>query len=467
MDVDPLSTMLLNVATTFNEPISGFKIFATIFLVLLNGFFVAAEFAIVKVRVSQLEVKRGVSASMLNVAKSIVNHLDGYLAATQLGITLASLGLGYVGEEIMTRLVAEFYFVIQGGKEGMTELQLTELYNTIKPFAIGLGFAIITVMHIVLGELAPKSIAIRYPTNTTIAISWPLKIFYFIFRPAIFILNGFANFLLRIIGIKPVNHSEIHSEEELKMIISESQQGGAIEETERELIQNVFEFDDRRVMNIYTMRKNVASIDASATVNEVTGYAIKEGYSRYPVYEGSSDNIIGILHTKDLMKEILDNNNMSVNSLIRPAHFISENSKIKNVLKDFQKKHIQIAIVTNEIGEYSGIVTMEDILEELVGEIQDEHDNEQPIVVQLNDNTFLVSAHSNITDINKYLPYKLDEGEHYDTLSGLISDQVEGLELKVGEEICIGAYKATIVKMYRNSVEKIELYIEDESKKVD
>jgi len=462
MDVDPLSTLLLNVAPNITEPISGLKLFATFFLVFLNGFFVAAEFAIVKVRTSQLEVKQGISKSMLNSAKSIVSHLDGYLAATQLGITLASLGLGYVGEEIMTRLVAEVYFMFKGGKYTLSPLELSELYNTIKPFAIGLGFAIITILHIVLGELAPKSLAIRYPTNTTVFVSIPLKIFYFIFKPAIFVLNGFANFLLKIFGIKPIKGSEIHSEEELKMIISESQQGGAIEETERELIQNVFEFDDRRVMNIYTMRKNVANIDSHATVNEAMDIAIKEGYSRYPVYDGKQDNIIGILHTKDLMKEIITNNNPSIQPLIRPAYFISENSKIKNVLKDFQKKHIQIAIVTNEIGEYSGIVTMEDILEELVGEIQDEHDNEQPIVVQLNDNTYLVSAHSNITDINKYLPYKLDEGEHYDTLSGLISDQLDGLELKVGEHIRVGDYNATVVKMYRNSVEKIELTVADE-----
>lgn len=459
MDVDPLSTMLLNVATNLNEPVSGVKVFATIFLVLLNGFFVAAEFAIVKVRTSQLEVKQGISASMLNAAKSIVKHLDGYLAATQLGITLASLGLGYVGEEIMTRLVAEVYFLIQGGRDSMSAVELESLFSSIRPFAIALGFAIITVMHIVLGELAPKSIAIRYPTNTTLAVSWPLKVFYFVFRPAIYVLNGFANFLLKIIGIKPIHGSEIHSEEELKMIISESQQGGAIEETERELIQNVFEFDDRRVNNIYTLRKNVSTIDSTATIKDALDFAIKEGYSRYPVFDGEQDNVIGIIHTKDIMKELLNNNSTSLKSLIRTAYYISENSKIKNILKDFQKKHLQIAIVTNEIGEYSGIVTMEDILEELVGEIQDEYDNEQPIVVQLNDTTFLVSAHSNITDINKYLPFKLDEGEHYDTLSGLISDQVEGKELKVGEEITIGDYQATIIKMYRNSVEKIEFSI--------
>lgn len=459
MDADPLSTMLLNVATNFNEPVSGFKIFATIFLVLLNGFFVAAEFAIVKVRTSQLEVKQGISKGMLTAAKSIVKHLDGYLAATQLGITLASLGLGYVGEEIMTRLVAEIYFSIQGGKDNLSAIELESLYTNIRPFAIGLGFAIITVLHIVLGELAPKSIAIRYPTNTTLFVSWPLKLFYFVFRPAIFVLNGFANFLLKLVGIKPIHGSEIHSEEELKMIISESQQGGAIEETERELIQNVFEFDDRRVNNIYTLRKNVSSIDSNQHIKDALDFAIKEGYSRYPVYEGEPDNIIGILHTKDIMKELLKNNEASIKSIIRPAYYISENSKIKNILKEFQKKHLQIAIVTNEIGEYSGIVTMEDILEELVGEIQDEYDNEQPIVVQLNDTTFLVSAHSNITDINKYIPYKLDEGEHYDTLSGLISDQVEGRELKVGDEINIGDYQAKIVKMYRNSVEKVEFSI--------
>lgn len=445
MDVDPLSTTLLLEAS---ESVSILKIFAVIFLVFLNGFFVAAEFAIVKVRASQLEVLPNVNKAVASMAKKIVSQLDAYLAATQLGITLASLGLGWVGESTMEHIILWVF----------GELVSPEVAKTL---ALPLGFGIITILHIVFGELAPKSLAIRFPTKTTLWVSWPLRAFYFLFRPVIWSMNGLANTILRVIGIKPIHGSEIHSEEELKMIISESHEGGAIEETERELIQNVFDFDDRRVLNIYTMRKNISAIDIKSTVREALDVAIKEGYSRYPVYEEDLDNIKGLLYTKDLMRALMVSNsgNENIRPLLRKAHYISENAKIKNVLKDFQRKHIQMALVTNEIGEFIGIVTMEDILEELVGEIQDEYDNEKPIVEKTGKNTFVISAHSNLTDINKYLPIKLEEGEHYDTLAGLISDRLDGQELSEGQTITLDHYEGKILKMYRNSVERVELRV--------
>ncbi len=329
--------------------------------------------------------------------------------------------------------------------------------------AIPVAFAIITVLHIVFGELAPKSLAIRFPTKTTFTVAWPLKIFYFVFRPFIVVLNGFANFVLKIFGIKPLHGSEIHSEEELKVIISESHEGGAIEETERALIQNVFEFDDRRVSNIQTLRKNISAIEISSTIKEAMDYAIQEGYSRYPVYDESLDNIKGILYTKDMVKYIFSNpEEKSIEPLLRKANFISESSKIKNVLKEFQQKHLQMAVVTNEIGELTGIVSMEDILEELVGEIQDEYDNEKPIVEVTGENTYLVNAHYTLSDINKLIPFKLEEGEHFETLAGLISELHDDKELKESDKIQIDKYDAVIVKMYRNSVETVQLKVREE-----
>jgi len=325
------------------------------------------------------------------------------------------------------------------------------------------AFAIITILHIVFGELAPKSLAIRFPTKTTFAVAWPLKVFYIVFKPLIWLMNGLANLILRTVGIKPLHGSEIHSEEELKMIISESHEGGAIEETERALIQNVFEFDDRRVSNIQTLRKNLSAIELTFTVKEALNYAMQEGYSRYPVYDDSLDNIKGILYTKDLIKYIFNNpEEKGIESLIRKAYFISESSKIKNVLKEFQHKHMQMAVVTNEIGELTGIVTMEDILEELVGEIQDEYDNEKPIVEITGENTYLVNAHYTLSDINKLIPFKLEEGEHFETLAGLISELHDDKELKEGDKIEIDKYDAVIVKMYRNSVETVQLRVREE-----
>lgn len=435
------------------EPVSIVKILFTLFLVLLNGFFVAAEFAIVKVRSSQIEVKTGLNKRLSAAAKSIINNLDAYLAATQLGITLASLGLGWVGEEVMTKVIRNTF--------DLFNLNISE--KTAENAAIPLAFGIITVLHIVFGELAPKSLAIRFPTKTTFTVAWPLKIFYFVFRPFIWVLNGFANFVLKLFGIKPLHGSEIHSEEELKVIISESHEGGAIEETERALIQNVFEFDDRRVSNIQTLRKNISAIEISSTIKEAMDYAIQEGYSRYPVYDESLDNIKGILYTKDMVKYIFSNpEEKSIEPLLRKANFISESSKIKNVLKEFQQKHLQMAVVTNEIGELTGIVSMEDILEELVGEIQDEYDNEKPIVEITGENTYLVNAHYTLSDINKLIPFKLEEGEHFETLAGLISELYDDKELKESDRIQIDKYDAVIVKMYRNSVETVQLKVREE-----
>ena len=454
MDGDPLLSFIVAAGNLGGHAIPGEisvgKLLLTIFLVFLNGFFVAAEFAIVKIRSSQIDVRTDLNKNLAKTAKTIVSNLDSYLAATQLGITLASLGLGWVGESSISPLVVKFFALLG--------LDSPEWVSIAQDSAIWVAFAIITILHIVFGELAPKSLAIRYPTNTTFAIAWPLRVFYVIGKPIIWTMNGLANFILRIIGIKPIHGSEIHSEEELKMIITESQEGGAIEETERDLIQNVFEFDDRRVSNIQTLRKNVSALEISTTVREALNMAIEEGYSRFPVYEESLDNIKGILYTKDLIKLTLANpDETSFQSILRKPLFISESSKIKNLLKQFQKKHIQMAIVTNEIGELTGIVSMEDILEELVGEIQDEYDNEDPIVVKISEGIYSVNAHSNLSDINRHLPYRFDESEHYDTLSGLLAETFPDRELKAGDVLELSDYQAKIIKMYRNSVERVEL----------
>src|SRR5690606_5472646 len=237
----------------------------------------------VKIRSSQIDVRTDLNKNLAKTAKTIVSNLDSYLAATQLGITLASLGLGFIGESAIAPVIVNIFDAF-----GLTGAEWEKVASNT---AIWGAFGVITVLHIVSGELAPKSLAIRYPTNTTCSVAWPLRIFYILFKPIIWMMNGLANFILRIIGIKPIHGSEIHSEEELKMIITESQEGGAIEETERDLIQNVFEFDDRRVNNIQTLRKNVSAIDITTSVRDALNTAIEEGYSRFPVYEESLDNI--------------------------------------------------------------------------------------------------------------------------------------------------------------------------------
>ncbi len=421
-----------------------FEIFLTLFLVFLNGFFVAAEFAIVKVRSSQLQVKAGNSFTG-KIAQFIIEHLDSHLAATQLGITLASLGLGWIGEDVVSRLVLN-------SMHGMGFEMSEKLSHQI---AVPIAFAIITVLHIVFGELAPKSLAIRYPTSTTLWLASPLRFFYVVFRPFIWVLNGFANFILRMIGVPPVAHGDIHSEEELRLIIAESEEGGAIESSERELIQNVFDFDNRQVKHIMRPRTQLVAFDVDTTLEEAIEEALKEGYSRYPLYRDSIDNILGIVMTKDLLTERLSPNGKTVQDMLRPVIYVNTNRKITHLLRTFQKERTQFAVVVNEFGGTVGIVTLEDILEELVGEIQDEYDTELPIVEKTADRTFRILAQNPIDEINEFLPEALPVEGDYLTLSGLLLNTSDNIP-QFGQTISISNYDIKILQMFHSSPEIVE-----------
>ncbi|HYG20330.1 MAG TPA: hemolysin family protein [Ohtaekwangia sp.] len=420
-----------------------FDILLTLFLVFLNGFFVAAEFAIVKVRSSQIALQAGNASK--RAAKIIIENLDGFLAATQLGITLASLGLGWVGEDVVSKIILNLMHNF--------DLQMTE--ETAHRIALPVAFLTLTVLHIVFGELAPKSLAIRYPTATTLSVSIPLRVFYFLFRPFIKLLNGFANLILKPFGIKPISEQDIHSEEELKLIIAESEEGGAIESSERELIQNVFDFDDRIVKQIMVPRIKISGISSTASLDQALQIVLKEGYSRYPVYDNNLDEIKGIAHTKDIVQHFINKTNKSLIEIAHQPYFVTENKPIDHLLREFQKKKVQMAIVISEYGGTIGIVTMEDIIEELVGEIQDEHDHEAQIVT-LTDNTYHVIATSSIHDINKELEEPFKESEEYDTLAGLLLMH-KPFDLREGEEFELEGYAVKIIKMNRTLPELVEL----------
>ncbi|HEY0298878.1 MAG TPA: hemolysin family protein [Arachidicoccus sp.] len=423
-----------------------YKIILTIFLVLLNGFFVAAEFAIVKVRTSQLNTTKGVPANVISAAKKVTNSLDNYLAATQLGVTLASLGLGWVGEDVMTGIVQKIFLLFHA----------TISTPGAEKWAIVLAFALITVLHIVFGELAPKSIAIRKAASTTLLIALPLRVFYFIFRPFIFLLNAMANIVLKIFGIDPVREQDIHTEEEIKLIISESEEGGEIEDSERELINNVFDFDSSRVRDILTHRKDIVALDLDMDYDELIKKVISEGYSRYPVYRESMNDLIGIITVKDILQFVSEGKIGDVKKILRPVFYIPDSMKLNDLLRSFQKDHLQMAVVTDEYGDIAGIVTMEDVLEELVGDIQDEHDAEQPIVEQQHDGSYIVQAHENIDDINEFLPTELPIIDDYSSLSGLITYEHGSVPVE-GEVLHYCGYEFTILKMYRSSVEKVRM----------
>lgn len=426
----------------------GFQIFITFFLVFLNGFFVAAEFAIVKVRASQIEIQAKSGSSVAKMAKHITSHLDGYLAATQLGITLASLGLGWVGEAVMTQVVVDFL--------GLFNIELTSSFATNMGHVF--AFAIITVLHIVFGELAPKSIAIQQPVGTTMFISVPLRFFYVIFRPIIWLLNGFANFLLRLLGFGGNLNEAHHSSEELQYLLDQGKESGALNIVEHELIKNVFDFNERIVKNIMVPRTKISAVEVDSPKEELLHTIISEGYSRVPVYDGSIDKIVGMVHAKDLLPFLIDKKELELKNIIRKPYFIPETKKINDLMSEFQMKRIQIAVVLDEFGGTSGIVTLEDIVEELVGEIQDEYDEEKPIVHKVSETEFIVDASASLHDVNEYLPLELPMSTDYDTISGLVGELFDKIP-DVGEKKSFSGYDFTILKKTEHNVESVKMEI--------
>jgi CBS domain containing-hemolysin-like protein len=419
----------------------------TFLLIAVNGFFVAAEFALVKVRASQLDVKAQKGSSRAKLAKTLLEKLDAYLSATQLGITLASLALGAVGEETISHILQSAFPSLQGvANHGIS---------------LTIALTLLTFFHVTLGEQIPKMIGIKYCLQATLFIAWPMRIFYFICSPFIWLLNKTSNVVLRIIGVKRIGEEDFHSEEELRLILTESEEGGAIKPSENELIQNVFDFDDRIVKQVMVPQNRIAAIDVELGRDEVTRQIIDEGFSRLPVYLGDIDNVIGIVHSKDLLKTLIESRFKTLKEIMRPVHFIPESMKINELLRDFQKNHYQMAIVTNEFGATAGLVTMEDIIEELVGEIQDEHDEEKPNVEKKSDTEFIVNAMAAITDVNQALPIALPENPHYETVSGYINF-IFGRIPAVNDKRSRDGYNITILKRNRQSVDSIKLVVTEQ-----
>lgn len=427
-----------------------------ILLILLNAFFVAAEFAIVKVRSSQIDLKINQGSSRARIVRHILDHMDAYLSASQLGITVASLILGRVGEPYMAGLLEKMF----------AYFDITLSPNLLHNVAFATGIAIITIIHMVIGEQVPKTMAIRNSLDTSLLVAFPLRIFYVLFIPFTWIVNVLTKLTLRLFGVKlSANHEEIHSEEELRLLLTESEEGGAIKQSEHELIQNVFEFDDRAVRSILVPRTQISAADIELDPQEILDKVIEEGYSRMPVYRESLDNIIGILYAKDLLKlmKVGKMGRTEVEAMIRPAHFIPQTKRINDLLREFQTLHIQMAIVTNEFGGITGLVTMEDVIEELVGEIQDEYDEEKPAVEKKSDKEFIVSAMATISDVNEVLPIALPESPHYETVSGLLN-YLFGRIPAVNEKKHFGGYEFIVMKRFKHSVESVKMTVMDEGK---
>lgn len=410
---------------------------AVVLLVLANGFFVAAEFSLVSVRRTRIAelVARGETSA--EAVQKAIEHPDAVIAATQLGITLASLGLGWLGEPALAHLlhpvVGLFPQAVQSG-----------LSHSI---SAAIAFIIITFLHVVVGELAPKSIALQDPEKTSLIVAGPTLLTERIFKPAIWALNGTGNALLRLVGVEPASgHELVHSIEELKMIVTASAEGGVVEAEESEILHAVFDIGNLVVRQIMIPRTEIIAVEADTRLPEIITAATESTYTKFPVYEDNLDQILGIVHVKDLLIAMQkpDCEDCTARTFLREAIFVPETVPVNAMLREFRDNRQHIAIVLDEFGGTAGLVTLEDLVEEIVGEVSDPFDALNPEIQTQADGSVLIEGLALIEEVNEELGLELKEPD-YDTIAGYMLGRLgriprlydviesDGLRLRVEE----------------------------------
>ncbi|MCS0671811.1 hemolysin family protein [Cytobacillus firmus] len=418
-------------------------------LIALTAFFVATEFAIVKVRVSRIDQLIAEGNKRAIAAKRVVTHLDEYLSACQLGITITALGLGWLGEPTVEKLLHPVF----------ERFEIAESLTHILSF--GIAFALVTFLHVVVGELAPKTVAIQKAEAVTMAFAAPIIWFYRLMFPFIWFLNGSARVLVGIFGLKPASEHEIaHSEEELRILLSESYKSGEINKNELKYVNNIFEFDERIAKEIMVPRTEMITIASDDTIEEIMQTIQTENYTRYPVEDGDKDNIRGFINVKEFLTASLTNRitpeNLELDSFINPVIHVIESIPIHDLLVKMQKERIHIAILMDEYGGTSGLVTVEDILEEIVGEIRDEFDEDEvPEIRKLNDNHYILDSKLLIDDVNNLLGTDF-EHEDVDTIGGWFLTQ--HMEAEIGTEIEADGYTFKVHEKDGHQLHYLEVF---------
>ena len=382
---------------------------AALVLILLNAFFVAAEFALVRVRESRIVQLEQEGSARAGVVRDVLRDLDAYLSVCQVGITVASLALGWVGEPAVSALIRPGLEELGVGSERLIEL-----------ISVILGFAVITYAHLVFGEQAPKYFSIQRAEGTSLWISRPLEVFMFLFRPLVWLVNASTNLILRPWGIRLGEEMEAHSEEELRIMISSSTSSGVLNPQEREYLNNVFEFGDRVAREIMVPRPDIEALPSDAPLDELVERAAFGRYTRYPVYEDDVDHVLGAVHVKDLFRAAKeDGGTFDIKPLIRECLVVPETKRIEEILREFQKRKLQMAIVIDEWGSVEGLITIEDVLEEIVGEIQDEFDEDEASIEPLGNDSYAIDGRIPIIEVNQYFDLDLPH-EDFDTIGGYI-----------------------------------------------
>lgn len=423
---------------------AAWYLFGIIFFLLLNAFFVASEFAIVKVRPSQLEGELEKKPRRASMSKHVVSELDGYLSANQLGITIASLALAFLGEPFIEKLV------------GPSLLKTGLSYGWIKVITFATAMLSFTFLHVVIGELLPKSIAIRKSLGTTLLIARPLHLFYSVFRPFIFVLNGTANWLLKkVFKIDPVSEGEaVHSAEELALLVEESERQQEVTETEREILINALELNDLSVKDVMTPRSEVVFMDLDLGFQENLDFAIESKHTRFPLVRGHLDQTEGLIHIKDVVS-LLKKEKPDLLEIRRELKMVPDTMKLDDLLQFFLKERAQLALVLDEFGDPCGLVFMDNIMAELVGDIHDEFDEEEEEeFMRVNDNEFVVEGGLSLNDLSDYEPnLDLESGE-VSTIGGYVVQKLGHLP-DPGESLEIEGFEASVTSTDGRRIEQL------------
>lgn len=457
---DPASLLLLFAAET--DAVAEFptllsstgNILLVLFLVLANGFFVASEFALVAVRKSRIEAMaaEGDKAAVKLVA--MLNNLSAYISATQLGITLSSLGLGWVGEPAIASIL-EPILVWVGQATGFTMISSGAVLHTVS-FAI--AFSLITALHIVFGELAPKTAALELPERVSFVIAKPLRIFTAVFSYPIRALDWAGNKTVRLFGLQASGeHGSSYTEDEIRSLIKISQESGHLNEEEQRLINKVFEFSETTVKEAMIPRTEVRAVPLASSLTEIAKAFGESGFSRLPVFRDSLDDIAGVIHSKDLVGYVNRPKSFRIEEIIIKPNYVVDTARLEDVLRQMQAEKFHFGFVVDEHGGIEGIITLEDLLEEIVGDISDEHDEE--VNEQINkqeDGTFLLDGGLAVRDLNRRLNLNVPVSEGYTTIAGFLMSEA-GQILSEGETVPFNGHVFKVVKVEKHRVVRVRM----------
>ncbi|MDN7241067.1 hemolysin family protein [Planococcus sp. N028] len=416
------------------------NLFLVVLLIALTALFVGSEFSIIKVRMSRIDqlISEGHKGAIRT--KKIIDNLDYYLSACQLGITVTALGLGWLGEPTVERMLHPLFEHLDVGE------------TTASIFSVAIAFTLITYIHVVIGELAPKTLAIQYAENMALFFSRPLLIFGVVMGPFIWLMNGSARVFLRMFGIEPAGHEQAHSEEELKIIMTHSYQSGEINQTELSYMQNIFSFDERTAKDIMLPRTQMETISLEMDHDDLMEIVRDNQFTRFPVTEnGDKDDIIGFINIKEMLTNYTYKQDLKESTIVHDIPFVHELAPIQDVLRKMQKERVHMAIVIDEYGGTAGVITMEDILEEIVGEIRDEFDdNEQEDIKVIDADNYLLNGRFLLSDLEERFAITFDDSEDVDTIGGWI--QLKNTDIQEGGSVSLPNHTVTVKEMENHQI---------------